>query len=56
MSGKAKQDVVVAANSRRLIAPIIADCVLFHRRYFSSRCAACITSHPCHLSVFRFWH
>jgi hypothetical protein len=67
MLGTAKQDAVVAADeqddwpstsasSRRLFAPIIAGCVLFHRRYFSSWCAACMTSHPFHLSVFRFWH
>ena len=44
MSDKAKQDAVVAAvdqndwlsmseSSRRLLAPIIAGCVLFHRSY-----------------------
>ena len=44
MSGTAKQEVVVAASSWRLFAPIIAGCVLFHRRYFSSRCAAGMAS------------
>ena len=67
MSGKAKQDVVVAAveendwpsawaSSGRLLAPIMAGCVLLHRRYFSSRCATCMTSHSWRLSAFRFWH
>jgi len=67
MSGKARQDVMAAAVeqndwpsteaiSRRLLAPMIAGCVLFHRRYFSSRCAACMTNHSWRLYVFRFWH
>jgi hypothetical protein len=66
MSGKAKQDTVVAAadhndwsstseSSGRLFAPIIAGCALFHRSYSASRCAAGMTSHPWHLSLFRFW-
>ena len=62
MSGKAKQDAVVAAvaqndwpstsvSSRRLFAPIIAGCAVPPPLFFS-RCAACMTSHSWHLSLF----